>query len=481
MMVGGLWAIIMPKKLVFTTDYVQPETNVSFPKAFDSYKRISIYSFDNYQTNIGVTYRSEDGLSITVYIYPAYEGTEDRLSSQFLLCLNQITDVDILKVRSNQEIVSYSNNGYKINGLSAKVGVVSFLSVYECGVWFFKIRISTGNRGSWGSIKHAEQDMLKQFDPTGLVRAAPLKPLTRITIARAALKDSLMLGCQLNSAISKSKWALDHVDSLERVSGFPGLYFDLQVEGLKKTLEFAREHPSMPRSASTDEYLAELNLINNSGYLKEFIRDQLIVRLIGEEDTEANFEAFTKWKKKHPLKINLNKMYYLMYYDTQKIRKSLSDSVDVLYVDKMDSCVNAGFDSLQSNNYLIVTKIDEANEDYIQILCNRLKENLTGSGNHVRILYSTLDNTTMWTDIALKSKVANMLLLIPDNKYSRPTFSGFGELIVWLKRSYTVKRINRKTNSSISKKMSIKYRDEHIDEAVEKALEKIQPVLNPAK
>ena len=43
-----------------------------------------------------------------------------------------------------------------------------------------------------------------------------------------------MLGCQVGSALAESKWAMEHVDSLERAAGFPGIYFDLQVEGIKK-------------------------------------------------------------------------------------------------------------------------------------------------------------------------------------------------------------------------------------------------------
>jgi len=479
LMTGGLWAIITPKKIKCKTDYVQPETFMSFPLKFKQYDRVSIYSFDNYQTNVGITYQSRDGLTITIYIYPAYEGMEDRLRNQFLMCLQQMTETSIFKKRSNQELVSYSKNGYKVNGLSARVilsGVNSFLSVYECGEWFFKIRISGVAYGSQVLVKNAEQDMLKQFDPTKLVKEAPLHPYASITMMHAALKDSLMLGCQLESAFSKSKWAKEHVDSLERVSGFPGLYIDLQVEGLKKTLEFAREHPAMSRSASTEEYLAELNMIDNSGFMKEFIRDQFIVNMIGDSGTVANVEGYAKWKKRHPLKINLDDQYYRMYYKTQTKQKSLEDTVDVLYTNKLDSCVNTGFDSLQSNNYLIVTKIDEANEDYIEILCNRLKENLTRSGCHVRILYSTSSNEAIWADIALKSKVANMLMLIPDDKYSRQSFSSFGDPIVSLKREYTVKKINRKTNYSVSKKISISYRDDHLEQAVEKAYDNIQKI-----
>jgi len=479
LMTGGLWGLINSKKINCPTNYIQPETFVSFPTTFDQYNRVNIYSFDNYQTNIGVTYRSQKGLTITVYIYPANEGMEDRLRSQFQVCLQQISDVAMRRIRSNQELVSYYNSGYKINGLSAEVaqtGINTFLSLYECGDWFFKIRITPDAYGSNESIKQAEQNMLKQFNPTVLVKKSTLNPLASINMAHAAFKDSLMLDCQLSSALSKSKWAKEHVDSLERASGFPGLYLDLQVEGLKKILEIASEHPTMPRSASTEEYLTELNLINNSGFLKEFIRDQFIVPMIGDQGTEANFEGYEKFKKQHPLHLDLDEMYYLIYYDTQTKRKNLVDSVDFLYADKLDSCVNAGFDSLQSNNYLIVTKIDRANADYIQILCTRLNDYLTGIGNHVNVLYSTNANETIWTDIPLKSKAVNVLLLIPDNKYYTNTFSGFGEPIVSLKRDYTVKIFNRNMNNSFSKKISISYKDDNIEQAVEKACDKIKKI-----
>ena len=476
---GSLWAIIKPREIKCAGNYVQPETMVSFPETFVQFKRVDIYSFNNQQTNIGVTYRSTNGLLITVYIYPAGKGTEDRLRWEFLDCLQQISAVSMHKLHPTMELTSYSDSGYKINGLKAEVdqtGNHTFLMLYECGEWFFKTRITVSGFGSKESIKQAEQELLKQFNPTDLVRKAPLKPRANISLSRGAIKDSLMLDCQVGSALSKSKWAMEHVDSLERAAGFPGIYFDMQVEGLKKILEFASEHPAMSRSTSTDEYLKELNLINNSGYLNDFIRDQFIVPMIGDRGTEANVEGYEKWKKQHPLQLNIGIKYYKIYYDIQTKRKSLADTVDVLYADKVDSCVNAGVDSLQSNNYLIVTKIDEGNEDYIQMLCTRLNDRLTGIGNRVRMLYTTYSNESVWAAIPQKSKATTVLLLIPDNKYTRNTTSFIGQPSVSLKRDYTVKIFNRTTHTSVSKKISISYKDDQIEHDVEKAYDKINKI-----
>ena len=473
------WAIIKPREIKCVGNYVQPETLVSFPETFGQFKRVDIYSFDNTQTNIGVTYRSQNGLLITVYIYPADEGTEDRLRSQFLFCLQQISDVSMHKIHPTMELTSYSESVYKLNGLKAEVdqtGNHTFLSLYECGEWFFKTRITANGFGNKESIKRTEQELLKQFNPTDLVRKAPLKSRSNIGMSRAALKDSLMVICQVGSALTKSKWALEHVDSLERAAGFPGYYLEMQVEGLKKILEVASEHPTMTRRESTDAYLKELNLINNSGYLKEFIQDQYIVPMIGAQGTEANFEGYKKWIKQHPLLLDLDKMYYQIYYGTQTKRKSLADSVDVLYTDKVDSCVNAGVDSLQSNNYLIVTMIDKANEDYIQMLCTRLNDHFTGIGNRVKVLYTTSSNESVWSDIPLKSKAATVMLLIPDNKYSRITSSFIGQPSVSLKRDYTVKIFKRTTHTSVSKKISIIYKDDQIEHDVEKAYDKINKI-----
>ena len=477
---GSLWAIIKPREIKCVSNYIQPGSLVSFPETFSYFKRVDIYSFDNKQTNIGVTYKSSNGLLITVYIYPAGEGTEYRLRTEFVDCLLQITDAITRKIRSNIEVVSYANSGYKINGLNVEVEQSvnnTFLSLYECGEWFFKLRTTTGSQVSKQSIKQAEQEILKQFNPTDLVRKAPLKPRASISMAHAALIDSLMLGCQVGSALAESKWAMEHVDSLERAAGFPGIYFDLQVEGLKKILEFASEHPAMSRSESTDVYLNELYLLNKSGYLKDFIRDQFIVPMIGDQGTQANPEGYEIWKKQNTPNLNPEKKFYQIYYDIQTKRKSLADTVDVLYANKLDSCVNAGFDSLQSNNYLIVTKIDKANEDYIQMLCTRLNDRLTGIGNRVRVLYSTNAYESIWTAIPLKSKATTVMLLIPDNKYTRNTFSGFGQPSVSLKRDYTVKIFNRTTHSSVSKKISISYKDDEIEHDVEKAFDKINKIL----
>ena len=111
------------------------------------------------------------------------------------------------------------------------------------------------------------------------------------------------------------------------------------------------------------------------------------------------------------------------------------------------------------------------------MLCTRLNDRLTGIGNRVRVLYSTNAYESIWTAIPLKSKATTVMLLIPDNKYTRNTFSGFGQPSVSLKRDYTVKIFNRTTHSSVSKKISISYKDDEIEHDVEKAFDKINKIL----
>jgi hypothetical protein len=476
----GLRAIIQPQKIKCSGYYVQPKTSVIFPASFGKYERVCIYKFDNDQNDIGVTYIDNNHLKITVYIYQAGEGVENRLRSEFFTCQKDISSAANHKFRSFKELISYSKGGYKINGIYSEMilgNSNTFLWLYECGEWFFKIRITPAVFGSRLAAEKAHQDMLKQFQLIDLVKIAPLIPRARISMKQIAYKDSLILGCQLNSAMAKSKWAMEHIDSLERVSGFPGLYLDMQVAGLKKILEFASEHPEMQRSTSTDEYLTELQLINENAFLNEFICEQFMVPMIGGENKVEDYKEYLKWKKNNSLKINLNDLYYDIYYDTQTKSKSLSDSVDVLILNNIDSCINIGFDSLQTNSFLIVTKIDKANEDYIQILCNRLKNYLTNKGIYVRLLYTTNSDSTIWSEIERNSMADKVLLLIPDKKFSANTFVGFGEPKVTLKRKYAVKILNQKTRNLYSNQISISYRDDRVLQTVEKAYEAIKQFM----
>ncbi len=96
--------------------------------------------------------------------------------------------------------------------------------------------------------------------------------------SKAAFVDSLMLGSAMGSAFKKNEWVMDNVDSLERASGFPGLYLEMHIASLKEFTEFERKHPDLSKTKRTEQY------------------------------------GFDKWKIDNPININLNERFYMIRF-----------------------------------------------------------------------------------------------------------------------------------------------------------------------
>jgi hypothetical protein len=307
-----------PKRIKSKNDFIQKKTNTVFPLRIDNLLRKNIYAFNRKKTNIGVSYEDIESHTLaSIYIYPANAGTEDRLRIEYLKSLQSIASVSDDGVFATQYYVSYSDSAYKINGFKSEIENnedYSSLVVYECGCWFFKIRITSEELDSL-TCNQIESRLLNFFKPTKLVQISHLNPKSSIYVAKNALIDSLMLNSVLSAAFAKSKWALDNVDSLERASGFPGLYLDLHIESINAFVNYEKEHPDLNKTERTADYLSELNSIIDNDFLEEFLMDQYDMIMIVPDNLEFDFEAYESWKLQNPLTINLNKMLYVIIYN----------------------------------------------------------------------------------------------------------------------------------------------------------------------
>lgn len=316
-----------PKVIVVKGVYIHSQTKKAFPKHLVGHERQRIYSFDRDKSNIGATYKSQDGKTlVSVYLYPADEGSEDRLRHEYVSSLEEIVLVSRKGITTNQAPTTYVRDGYKINGIKAEVTDVknqsrSHLAIFECGEWFFKLRVTSSSLDSTGVVK-LERDFLDAFEPSELVKQSRLNPEASIYLAPAAFADSLMLVSAMGGAFKKVQWAREHVDSLERAAGFPSLYLELHVESLK---EFARQEKvreeirkKWKRQPSTDEFLFELNSIIESGYLREFIMDQYNMIMIVPDDAKLDFKSYRQWMLAHPISISLNRRSYVISYEKEK-------------------------------------------------------------------------------------------------------------------------------------------------------------------
>lgn len=181
-----------PKRIKSKTDYTHSGTGFIFPLKIDQFNRDNMYAFDKKKENIGVTYKTEDLKTIvSVYLYPAGAGTEDRLRNGYLNSMQSVVNISNNEVYAEQFAVSYKNGDYKLNGFKANIKDIekrSCLSVFECGRWLFKIRITSEILDTIG-MKQTEQQILDFFEPTILVKNNHLNPKADISFAKAVFVD----------------------------------------------------------------------------------------------------------------------------------------------------------------------------------------------------------------------------------------------------------------------------------------------------
>jgi hypothetical protein len=143
-----------------------------------------------------------------------------------------------------------------------------------------------------------------------------LKIKANVYFAKAAFRDSIMLGSAMGSAFKKINWAMENVKENERASGFPDLYIDMHIESIKELLKFQEKY-KYKKTQPTIEYLEELNSIVESGFINEFLMEQYNMLLIVPDDRVLNFKAYEKWKENKKFVIDLNKKYYVVSYKSE--------------------------------------------------------------------------------------------------------------------------------------------------------------------
>ena len=308
-----------PKKIKINGDYIHSKTETIFPELFENYKRSDVYSFDKKDENVGVTYENEANdkkTTISIYLYPTEEATEDRLRNEYFNSMQSIANFSKNGINATQKLIRKVGEKYICNGIKAEMkndkNEITQLSLFECGTWFYKIRLTTNELDST-QVENIEKKIIEKFEPTRLTGIRSLNPKANVYFSKSAFCDSIMLGSTMGSAFKKIEWALKNVNENERASGFPDLYIDMHIESIKELLKFQEKY-KYKKTQTTINYLGELNSIVEAGFLNEFLLDQYKMLLIVPDDRVINYEAYEKWKENKKLTIDLNKKYYVVSY-----------------------------------------------------------------------------------------------------------------------------------------------------------------------
>lgn len=309
-----------PKKIKAKGDYLHTHSKTTFPLQFETFNRQSINSFDRSGKNVVVVYDRKIGnksSTITIYIYPAGDGYEGRLKSEYITSMKSFANLSDNRLHATQFAVKHKGEKYVCNGFKAisKTSSTNFnqLTLYECGAWFFKIRLTSNELDSI-QIADIENKILEKFDPSRLTALRPLNEKADVYFSKFAFRDSTLLGSAMGSAFKKIEWATENIKEDERASGFPSLYLEMQVQALKEFVKFHKEKKWTIKDEWTSNYLSELNAIIDAGFLNEFIMEQFDMIVIVPDNLTTDFEAFQKFKENSKLTIDLNQNFYVVLY-----------------------------------------------------------------------------------------------------------------------------------------------------------------------
>lgn len=312
-----------PRKIRFKEDYKHKHSKTEFPQTFrGGFELKKVFAFDKKKKSIGVTYQKSKTPAgqFTIYIYPAGDATEKRLTNEYLSSAQSVANLTEKGFKATQYPVKYEGKKIDCNGFKADFnttnGKNSSLSVYECGTWFFKLRLTTEENDS-AQIANLENSILEKLDPSHLSRQGKLSKKVDVHYSKMAFRDSILLGSSMGSAYKKIEWIMNNVQERERESGFPGHYLEMQLESYKEFMAFDKKY-DFGKSEFTQNYLNELNSLIESGFLDEYIMEQFSMVMIVPEEHEFNFEKYEKWKSKNDISTNLKQPFYIIGFGQKK-------------------------------------------------------------------------------------------------------------------------------------------------------------------
>jgi len=312
--------IYRPREINCIGDYYHTKTMIAFPQSVEGFVRKNITSFNKDNTNIGISYYADSlkqDVHATIYIYPAPVAMEDRIRDEYLNSLQSISNYANQKIDAVQKQIIIEKDGYRVFGLRATISrnnLKTVLALFECGKYFIKYRVtSTGSDTMM--LNKISSNLIDQFSPIDIVKKQPIVDEATIHIAPGIVNDTLSLDPILFAALAKVKWVNENVDSLERCSGFPSLYFEEQQITI---LEMLKKWESLKsNNALLEKYFNDLLIIRDSGFLNEFIFEQYGGILLLPEGLKLDFDNYNVWKMKNNPSVSLVGpiYYYLIGYE----------------------------------------------------------------------------------------------------------------------------------------------------------------------
>lgn len=324
-----------PLDLKAKGDYKHLSSKTDFPELWAGFQREQVISYDMKNDHIAVTYVQQTSKKnktvLTLYLYPDKYIDNQQLRDSFYAyqyALNQNSDKN---VEIKPSFGSLSNENLKVNYIYTifrnamgqadffkgvkYVDKNSLISIYECGGWVFKTRVSSDEM-STEQLKELKDKVENYF---GILNVASLKNLPQdripdIMLSATVKRDSMMIHATSFAAQSKIEWLAKNLEKKEMLTGFNDMKIDSEVFATEKMIDFYKTHEKdWTVSGDTKKYFEEMIRIAQHGRLKDHIFEKYH-GLIDYPEGESRKADYIQFKIDKDISENTNEIFYKIFF-----------------------------------------------------------------------------------------------------------------------------------------------------------------------
>lgn len=324
-----------PVDLKIKGDYTHAATKTNFPELWSGFQREAVISYDMKNSHVGVSYIQQTSKKsrtvLTIYLYPKKYIDNQILRDEFYsydyaLNQNSNNNVEIKpsfgNISNNDLKVSYIYSVFKnamgqsdfFNGVKY-VNKNSLLSIYECGGWTFKIRVSSDEMTD-DQLKELKDKVENYFGVLNVasVKTLPIDTVPDIVLSASVKRDSMMMHAASEAAKAKIVYLSQNLEKKEVLTGFNDMKIDSEIYSIEKMIEYYKTHEkNWPINSDTKKYFDEMTRIAENGRLKDHIYEKYH-GLIDYPDGESRKADYIQFKIDKNISEDTNEIFYKIFY-----------------------------------------------------------------------------------------------------------------------------------------------------------------------
>lgn len=324
-----------PIDLAIKGDFTHAATSVVFPTLWSGFQRVEISSYDLQNKHISVSYVQQKDkktkTTLTLYLYPGRSIDNQILRDQFSsyeYALNQNSNKG---THLPPSFGSLTNDQVKVNYIYSifdhSMGELNFfkgvkytekkslLSIYECGGWNFKIRVSSDDmtKEQLAELKDKTENYFGVLSIASK-RPLPIDKTPDIILSPLVKRDSMMIQATITAAQSKINWLGKNMEKKELLTGFNDMNIESEVYAIEKMLDFYKAHEKdWPLHHNTKKYFDEMLRIADNGRIKDHIYYKYN-GVINYDEGAAKKDDYIQFRIDKNISEDTSELFYKIHY-----------------------------------------------------------------------------------------------------------------------------------------------------------------------